>query len=106
MKNKTISGYGRSYERLSKTMANKAFDEGIEILVMSIDRNPVESLSSPHVYKKGCKSYMWECTEKYIIETFDDLIEDFAWFLVTDGYGHMPQRYDAKHYRFSYWVKK
>lgn len=106
MKNKTISGFGRSYERLSKTMAKKAFDNGIEILVMSIDRNPVESLSSPHVYKKGCKTYMMKCIGKYTIETFEDLMEDFSWFLDTDGYCHMPQRYDAKHYRFSYWVKK
>lgn len=105
MKNKTISGFGKSYIRLSKVTARKMFDDGIEILVMSIDRNPVESLTSPRVYHKGCKSYMMGCIGKSTIETFDDLMEDFAWFLESDGYGHMPQRYDARHYRFSYWVK-
>ena len=48
---------------------------------------------------------MMKCIGKYTIETFEDLMEDFSWFLDTDGYGHMPQRYDAKHYRFSYWIK-
>lgn len=46
MKNKTISGFGKSYIRLSKVTARKMFDKGIEILVMSIDRNPVESLTN------------------------------------------------------------
>ena len=106
MKNKCISGFGRSYERLSKVMARKMFDKGNELLVMSIDRNPIESLTEPRSYKKGCQSYTMGYIRKKTIETFEDLMEDFAWFLGTDGYGHMPQRYDAKHYRFSYWVKK
>ena len=77
MKNKCISGFGMSYERLSKVMARKMFDKGSELLVMSIDRNPVESLTSPRVYKKGCQSYMMGCVGKSSIETFDDLMEDF-----------------------------
>lgn len=105
MKNKSISGFGKSYIRLSKVTARKMFDNGNELLVMSIDRNPVESLTSPRVYYKGCKSYMMGCVGKSTIETFEDLMEDFAWFLESDGYGHMPQRYDARHYRFSYWIK-
>ena len=105
MKNKSISGFGKSYIRLSKVSARKMFDDGNELLIMSIDRNPVESLTSPRVYHKRCQSYMMGCVGRSTIETFEDLMEDFAWFLESDGYGHMPQRYDAKHYRFSYWVK-
>ena len=67
MKNKCISGFGMSYERLSKVMARKMFDKGSELLVMSIDRNPVESLTSPRVYKKGCQSYMMGCVGKSTI---------------------------------------
>ena len=99
-----MCGGGKSYQRLSRPSARKAFEAGKSLLVMSIDRNPIESLSSPHFYKKGCKAYMFECTEVDTINTFDELLEDFSQFLDTDGYGHMPQRYDAANYRFSYWL--
>ena len=68
MKNKSISGFGKSYIRLSKVSARKMFDNGNELLIMSIDRNPVESLTSPRVYHKGCNSYMMGCVGKSTIE--------------------------------------
>ena len=98
MKNKVMNGF----ERLTKTSARKAFESGKEVMVMSIDRNPVQSITSPYTYYIGCKPL---CSEITAINTFDELLEDFSEWLDTDGYGHIPQRYDAKHYRFSYWVK-
>jgi len=109
MNNKVVSGYGMKYIRLTKKMAEKAFKEGFRVYVMSIDRNPINSLSSPYIYYRGCKpimSVMNVYSEFDCINTFDELLEDFSTWLDTDGYGHCPQRYDAKHYRFSYWLKE
>ena len=105
MKNKVVSDFGRTYRRLSKPNAKKAFEEGKTLYVMSIDRNPVNSLTSPYMYFVGCRPIMGMYSVHKTIETFDDLLEDFSEWLGTDGYGHMPQRYDAKNYRFSYWSK-
>lgn len=105
MNNKVISGDGKTYERLSKASARKAFESGVELFVMSIDRNPIQSLTSPYKYYIGCKSMCGWFNGKTEINSFDELLEDFSEWLDTDGYGHIPQRYDAKHYRFSYWVK-
>ena len=84
MKNKNISGFGRSYERLSKVMARKMFDKGNELLVMSIDRNPIESLTEPRSYKKGCQSYMMGYIRNKTIETFEDL-QTFKQKVQQDG---------------------
>ena len=106
MKQKVIVGWdGVTYERLTKPTARKAFESGKKVYVMSIDRNPINSLTSPHKYYIGCKSICGWFNGKERINTFDDLLEDFSEWLDTDGYGHIPQRYDAKHYIFSYWVK-
>ena len=105
MKDKIISGNGKTFERLSKPSAKKAFEGGEKLYVMSVDRNPIKSLSSPYIYYIGCKSMCGWYNGKTEINTFDELLEDFAEWLDTDGYGHIPQRYDAKHYRFSYWIK-
>lgn len=105
MNNKIVSDYNTTYERLSKSAARKAFDNGEQLYVMSIDRNPINSLSSAHIYHIGCKPiYSWY-SGKEVIKDFNDLLEDFSEWLENDGYGHMPQKYDAQHYRFSYWKK-
>jgi hypothetical protein len=106
MKNKVVSGFGETYERLTKASARKAFEGGKMVYVMSIDRNPITSLTSPYIYYIGCKSLCGWFNGKTEINTFDELLEDFSVWLDTDGYGHNPQRYDAEHYRFSYWLKK
>lgn len=103
MKNKIVSGYGKTFERLSKVAARKAFENGEWLFVMSIDRNPINSLSSPFMYHKGGKSMCGWWNGKTEIDTFDELLEDFSEWLDTDGYGHTPQRYMAKKYMFSYW---
>lgn len=106
MKNKIVSGNGKTYRRLTKSSARKAFESGGKLYVMSIDRDPISSFSSPYIYYNGCKSLCGWFNGNTEITTFDELLEDFAEWLDTDGYGHIPQRYDAKHYRFSYWVKE
>lgn len=106
MKNKVVSGFGKTYVRLSKASARKAFESGLELYVMSIDRDPISSLSSPYMYYIGCKSLCGWYNGKTEINNFEELLEDFSQWLDTDGYGHIPQRYDAKHYRFSFWVKR
>lgn len=106
MKNKVVSGYGDTYERLTKRSAERVFNNGGNLYVMSVDRNPIESLTSPYIYYIGCKSMCGWFNGKNEINTFGELLEDFSEWLETDGYGHMPQRYDATHYRFSYWIKK
>ena len=106
MKNKNVSGNGKTFERLSKVAARKAFERGETLYVMGIDRNPVESLTSPYIYIKGGKSLSGYYNGKTEINTFDELLEDFSEWLYNDGYGHMPQKYDAEHYRFSYWIVK
>ena len=105
MNNKIVSDFGRTYKRLSKPQARKAFEDGEELYVMSIDRTPTTSLSYPHVYCMGCRPIMRTESEYERINTFDDLLEDFSTWLDSDGYGHMPQRYDARNYRFSYWLR-
>lgn len=105
MKNKIVSDFGKSFKRLNKTKARKEFELGKEILVMSIDRNPVNSLSSPYIYYKGCRPIMGMFIEMEYVNTFDDLLEDFSTWLNCDGYGHMPQKYYARNYMFSYWVR-
>ena len=104
MKDKIVSGYGMSYKRLTKTSARKAFDNGMDVYVMSADRNPVNSMTSPHIYSKGCKALCYWVKPE--IDTFDDLLQDFSEWLFVDGYGHMPQRYYVRNYRFSYWIRE
>ena len=105
MKKRIISGNGKSYMRLSKSDARKSFERGIRLYVMAIDRDPISSLTSPHLYYKGCKSIRGYYNGKPEISSFDDLLSDFSEWLYCDGYGHIPQRYDANHYRFSYWIE-
>lgn len=105
MNNKIVSDFGRTYKRLSKPQAKKAFEDGEKLYVMSIDRNPLNSFTSPYGYYKGCKPIMGAESEYERIETFEELLEDFSMWLDCDGYGHMPQRYDARNYRFSYWIR-
>ena len=103
MKNKIVSENGETYRRLFKTTAEKLFNQGDTIYVMSIDRNPVNSLTEAHAYFKGCNSPT--TFEKGQINKFDDLLTDFSEWLSTVGYGRMPQKYMAKKQMFSYWVK-
>lgn len=96
---------GGTYLRVNKMVAQKIFEEGTgRLYVMTSDRNPVTSLTTAHEYKKGCMPYYYGSVRKSI-ETFDGLLEDFSYWLDTDGYGHMPDRYRAAHEMFSYWVK-
>ena len=98
MKNKVMN----NYLRLTKTIARKVFESGSEVYVMSIDRNPVQSITSPHIYRIGCNALCGATS----VNTFDELLQDFSEWLYTEGYGHTPQRYNAEHYRFSYWINK
>ncbi len=102
MNNKIVYSDGEVYERLNKTNARNAFGRGECVYIMSIDRNPITSLTSSHKYYVGCKSLRGDD----VINTFDDLLKDFSEWLYNDGYGHIPQKYDAEHHRFSYWVRK
>lgn len=78
MKQKVIVGWnGVTYNRLTKPSAKKAFESGKKVYVMSIDRNPINSLTSPHKYYIGCKSICGWFNGKERINTFDDLLEDF-----------------------------
>ena len=105
MNYKGVSGFGKEYKRMSKKVAEKAFKDGLSVYVMSIDRNPINSLSSPYIYHMGCKPIM-ACDSKFdVINTFDELLEDFSEWLDCDGYGHCPQRYYAKKHLFSYWLR-
>lgn len=104
MNNKIVSAAdGRTYVRLNKIAARNSFDSGVKIYVMSIDRNPIDSVTTAHEYKKGCKPLCAWLNEKDSIDTFGELLEDFSEWLDTDGYGHIPDRYAARHYKFSYW---
>lgn len=95
---------GGTYLRVNRMVAEKIFEEGTgRLYVMSSDRNPVNSLTTAHEYKKGCMYYF--NPETPVINTFADLIEDFASWLDNDGYGHMPDHYRANKELFSYWVK-
>lgn len=108
MKTEIINGNKRgTYLRVNKIVAQKIFEEGNgRLYVMTSDRNPVNSLTTAHEYKKGCIPYSYYYgTIHQSIETFEELIEDFADWLDTDGYGHIPDRYRAKNELFSYWVK-
>lgn len=96
---------GGTYLRVNKMTARKIFEDGTgRLYVMSSDRNPVNSLTTAHEYKKGCKPYYFGRVRESI-NTFDELLDDFAYWLDTDGYGHMPDHYRANKELFSYWVK-
>jgi len=104
MKTTIISSDRGTYLRVNKQTARKVFEEGTgRLYVMSSDRNPVNSLTTAHEYKQGCKPYTYNPANS--IETFDEVLEDFSTWLDTDGYGHMPDTYRANKYLFSYWVK-
>lgn len=94
-----------TFLRVSKVRAEEIFEDGTgRLYVMTSDRNPVNSLTAAHEYKKGCKPHYYGSVRESI-NTFDELLEDFSYWLDTDGYGHMPDRYRAKNEMFSYWVK-
>lgn len=76
----------------------------VVIYVMTDDRDPISSLTMPHKYVKGCKPYC-ESTLIGTINNFDEVLEDFADWLNTNGYGHEPEPYKAKNLQFSYWLK-
>lgn len=101
-----ISSNGEVYHRLAKPSARMAFENGEKLYVMSIDRNPVDSVTSAFCYWIGSPSICGWFNGKAKISTFEDLLDDFSEWLDTDGYGHIPHRYYAKHYRFSYWIKE
>ncbi len=103
MKNKIVSNKFQTFKRLTKTSARKAFDDGAEVYIMSIDRNPVNSLTSSIIYYLDCLPMCRWIKERVV--TFDDALEDFSEWLNTEGYGHIPQRYYAKNYLFSFWVE-
>ena len=108
MKTEIITGNDRgTYLRVNRIVAQKIFEEGNgRLYVMTSDRNPVTSLTTAHEYKKGCKPYCYYYgSVRETINTFDELLDDFAYWLDTDGYGHNPDRYRSMHEMFSYWVK-
>ena len=76
MKNKIVSGNGKTYRRLTKSSARKAFESGGKLYVMSIDRDPISSFSSPYIYYNGCKSLCGWFNGNTEITTFDELLED------------------------------
>lgn len=103
MKDKIVSGNGEVYVRVNKTSARKSFNNGERVYVMARDRNPITSLTSPHVYYIGSKPYSQ--LGKGSIQWFEDLLEDFGNWLMFDGYGHTPDYFRAKRELFSYWLK-
>lgn len=104
MKNRIVHDDDRTFLRVDKSLAERIFNEGGTIAVMSSDRNPVNSLTSETYYKKGCKAN-WYYGENGIIDSFDRVLEDFGEFLISDGYGHMPDPVRGFNHQFSYWVK-
>ena len=63
-----------TYLRVNKIVAQKIFEEGTgRLYVMSSDRNPVNSLTTAHEYKKGCKPYYYGSVRESI-NTFDELL--------------------------------
>ena len=100
-----VSGVCGTYLRVSRGKAAHIFEEGsARLYVMSSDRNPVNSPTSAHEYRKGCMPY-YGGSERGSISTFGELVEDFSGWLDTEGYGHMPDRYRAEHELFSFWVR-
>lgn len=103
MKNAIVSNENETYIRHNKKLARRIFLEYGRLYVMSIDRDPISSVSCAHEYIRGTKCGLYD--DDKVINTFDELLEDFSKWLETDGYGHTPQRYDANNYLFSYWEK-
>lgn len=104
MKSEKVFGNGVAYTRITKPSARMVFEEGWPIYVMTTNRNPVNSLTAAHEYKKGCIPYT-NSLHTDTIETFDDVLDDFSTWLMTDGYGHKPDPYKATKRFFSYWMK-
>lgn len=104
MKNRIVSDVNGTFLRIDKAMAERVFEAGGTIAVMTSDRNPVNSLATEKYYKKGCKA-TWHYGENGIIDSFDRVLEDFGEFLICDGYGHMPDPVRGFNHQFSYWVK-
>lgn len=99
--------YG-TFLRVNRVMAERIFNTGATIAIMTSDRTPAESPGTEMYYKKGCKAeyfYDSENGEKDVINSFAHMLKDFGEFLCCDGYGHMPQPTYAFNERFSYWVK-
>ena len=105
MKTKIVSDNKTgTFLRVNRIVAEQIFnEETCRLYVMTSDRNPVNSPTTAHEYKKGCMPY--SSLNFLSVETFEDLIEDFTDWLDTDGYGHIPDHYRAKNELFSYWVK-
>ena len=101
MKNHFVSDdNGLAYKRLSKRSAEKAFNAGYTVLVMTNDRTPITSLTAPKAYTYGLSGIYGNK-----VETFNDLLHDFTTWLEYDGYGHEPEPYKAHQLLLSYWIK-
>ena len=104
METTIVSNDRGTYLRVNKQTARNVFENGTgRLYVMTSNRNPINSLTTAYEYKKGCKPYT--CHPDNIIETFDEMLDDFSTWLETDGYGHIPDTYRANKCLFSYWVK-
>lgn len=100
-----VSNHNEAYLKIDSKTAQTLFNKGIVVIyVMTDDRDPISSLTMPHKYVKGCKPYC-EGTLIGTINNFDEVLEDFADWLNTNGYGHEPEPYKAKNLQFSYWLK-
>lgn len=104
MNNRFVSDGNETYHRISKTIAKKGFEKGANVYVMSIDRDPISSLTKPHKYRIGCKPLCYN-NGKVDITSFNEVLGDFSDWLYNIGYGRIPQRYDAENFRFSFWLK-
>ena len=101
MKNKNVE----VYERLTKKSAEKAFEIGSKIYVLSADKDPTMVSVKPQIYKKYCeKKYI--NGDKRKIKSFNDILNHFSEWLCFKGYNGIPQRYEATHFCFSYWIEK
>lgn len=103
MLNKVVSSEYGTFIRINKAKARRLFNDGKKISVMTIDRNPVNSFTSEIDYQLGSKLF-WNYDK--MAKSFDDVLEDFADWQENDGYGHIPDKYKARHELFSYWVRK
>lgn len=103
MKNPLVNNGKDAFLRYDKKMARRVFNEYGKIYVMTIDRDPITSLTEPHRYIRGEKTSLMD--KDKIISNFDELLYDFSEWLSTIGYGNKPQRYKAKKQMFSYWFR-
>ncbi len=79
------------------------FEDGYTISIMTADRDPASSLTAEIDYTKGEELFF---NSPDIACSFDQVLEDFADWLKSDGYGHCPDHETAARHDFSYWTCK